>query len=87
MPIRFMQLWFLGIALGACAGGHPGSSAQKASLSVTEIAAAASKGTVTILAIDARGDTISQGSGFVVDSNGVVVTNWHVLEGAANAIG
>jgi hypothetical protein len=41
---------------------------------------------VTILAIAAHGDTISQGSGFFVSASGVLVTNWHVLRGASRAI-
>ena len=39
----------------------------------------------TIVALDANGKPIGQGSGFVVKSDGVLLTNWHVLQGAASA--
>ena len=58
--------------------------AQRAS--TKEIAAAATPAAVTILAIDATGDTISQGSGFFVSASGLLLTNWHVLRGATRAI-
>ncbi len=45
------------------------------------IAATATPATVTILVFAASGDTLSQGSGFIVRSDGVIVTNWHVLAG------
>ena len=52
-------------------------------LSTAEIARRGLPTTVTIFAIDQAGDTISQGSGVVIRSNGIIVTNWHVLEGAS----
>lgn len=63
----------------------PGRPATRA-LSTTEIAARSTKATVTIIAIGAAGDTIGLGSGFFVRSTGVLVTNWHVMAGAAQAV-
>lgn len=59
-------------------------AAQK--LSTADIAARAAPATVTILTFDAAGDTLGLGSGFVVKPTGVVVTNWHVVQGAARAV-
>src|SRR2546426_3168893 len=41
---------------------------------------------VTILARSAAGDTLAQGSGFLLRSDGVIVTNWHVMVGASSAV-
>lgn len=54
--------------------------------STAEIASRANPATVTILALSATGDTLGQGSGFVVSPDGTVVTNWHVIESADRAI-
>ena len=54
--------------------------------STAEIARAAIPATATVIALDARGDTLALGSGFLVRSDGVLVTNWHVLEGASSGI-
>jgi len=40
---------------------------------------------VTIFTYDANGDTLSQGSGFFINSRGDLITNYHVLSGASNA--
>src|SRR5262245_22389847 len=50
-----------------------------------EIAREISKAVVVIEALDARGTVIGQGSGFIVTESGAVVTNLHVVEGAAMA--
>src|SRR5690348_11495869 len=54
-------------------------------LSTEAIAARAVSATVTIVTIDAAGDTLGMGSGFLVRPSGVVVTNYHVMAGATNA--
>ena len=44
------------------------------------------KATVVILTHDETGTMASQGSGFVVDPDGTIVTNVHVLEKATSAL-
>ena len=41
-----------------------------------------SKAVVVVIAYDEKGNAISQGSGFVVRRDGVVVTNYHVISNA-----
>jgi S1-C subfamily serine protease len=55
-------------------------------LTTSNIAALATPATVTILTFGPHGDTLGQGSGFLVRANGVVVTNWHVMAGASEAV-
>ncbi len=49
-----------------------------------EIAREQSKAVVVIEALDERGSIIGQGSGFIVTPNGAVVSNLHVVRGAAS---
>jgi trypsin-like peptidase len=72
------------LALTAPWGGRL-TGQQSPALPTPIIAARATPATVTILTFGARGDTLGQGSGFVVRSSGVIVTNWHVLAGAQAA--
>jgi hypothetical protein len=59
--------------------------AQNQSLkSPSEIARAQSKAVVIIEALDDRGSVAGQGSGFIVTPQGAVVTNLHVVQGAAS---
>ena len=70
------------ILLGALpAHGQNGSNASTAS-----IAKAALPATVTILTMDDAGDTLALGSGFIIRPDGVLVTNWHVVQGASRAV-
>lgn len=62
-----------------------GQATSTAARSTRTIAAQAIPASVTIVALDPKGDTLAVGSGFVVRSDGVVVTNHHVLEGAVQA--
>jgi hypothetical protein len=55
-------------------------------LTTADIALKATPATATVIALGASGDTISQGSAFVIRADGVVLTNYHVLRGASSAI-
>lgn len=46
----------------------------------------ASKGVTMIITYNDKGETIGQGSGFFIDSNGTLVTNLHVLQDAESGI-
>ena len=76
----------LALALLGRAGPLAAQQAAPAPLSTREIAARATPATVTIVTFDAAGDTLAQGSGFFVRSSGVVLTNWHVMQGADHAV-
>ena len=58
---------------------------RKAKLAVSEIVSRYSRGLVSIKVKDANGKEIGMGSGFVVSQNGLIVTNFHVLESAYDA--
>jgi S1-C subfamily serine protease len=64
---------------------HASVFAQNRALkSPSEIAREQSKAVVIIEALDERGSVIGQGSGFIVTPQGAVVTNLHVVQGAAS---
>lgn len=44
------------------------------------------KAVATLVVMDSQGNTISQGSGFFITPNGVLVTNYHVIRKAADVI-
>ena len=52
---------------------------QKAS-SITEIAKQLSKSVVIITVRDKNGEHLGTGSGFIVKSDGLIITNYHVVE-------
>src|SRR5258708_1718600 len=51
-------------------------------LSTADVLARVRPAVVTIIAVDANGKEIGQGSGFVVQPDGQVITAWHVVVGA-----
>jgi S1-C subfamily serine protease len=53
---------------------------------VTTIAQTATKASVVIVTSDPSGKSLTQGSGFLVTKDGKVVTNLHVVQGAASAV-
>lgn len=52
---------------------------------VTEIFERAKNSVVTIRSIDKNNEIIGEGAGFVINENGVIVTNYHVLASAYSA--
>ena len=82
MPILPKAATAAAIAL-LCGGTAEG---QGTGLSTAEIARRAKPATVVIATIDAAGDTSGFGSGVIVRSDGVVLTNWHVIRGASAAV-
>lgn len=73
------------VALCAATLGARGATAQPADggLQPREIAARAQASLLVVRAIGAMGDTLGEGTGFVVDGRGTFVTNYHVVEPAA----
>jgi S1-C subfamily serine protease len=73
--VRFAAL----AALSLCAASP--ALAQKV-MSVAELVRTVKPAVVYIATFDAKGEQEGLGSGFVVDSGGVIVTNLHVIKGA-----
>ena len=71
---------------GAFSVRLPAQSPAGARMTTVRIAKQAGPATVTILVLNTGGDTISQGSGFIVRPTGIIVTNWHVMAGGSRAI-
>jgi hypothetical protein len=57
-----------------------------AEMTISEIASKYSASVVTIVALDKNDQPLSLGSGFFIDGNGGIATNYHVLVGASKAI-
>jgi tetratricopeptide (TPR) repeat protein len=100
LPVKRLVCWgVLALLLAVSVGsgraaatesrGAPGkASAPEVSkaLDLADIIARARPAVVVVLAQDAKGEKVSQGSGFIVTPDGLVVTNWHVVGGASTAL-
>jgi hypothetical protein len=78
-----------GRATATESGGAPGKARAaegSKALDLADIIARARPAVVVVLAQDAKGEKIRQGSGFIVTPDGLVVTNWHVVRGASSAL-
>jgi S1-C subfamily serine protease len=73
-------------SLTVAVAGAPQTGTSKGRTRTTaEIAAQARRAVVTIETTNAVGGDVALGSGFVISADGVIVTNWHVMTGAAAA--
>ena len=61
---------------------HADENGKEASTDVSKIVKKVSPAVVKITSFDGWGQSIGFGSGFIVDSDGVIVTNYHVVERA-----
>ena len=75
-----LALGFVGAAAAATSGQAPDQARR---YTVPELVKAMSPAVVYIGNVDASGEEATFGSGFVVDPSGVIVTNYHVIEGAS----
>jgi S1-C subfamily serine protease len=64
---------------------QPTSNPAPAKLTIKEIVQRESPAIVAIYNMDSRGDVRSTGTGFIVMSEGIIITNYHVIEGAHDA--
>jgi hypothetical protein len=81
--MRVAAFW---LAIGLSVGSSGGQAQSAPRLTTAQVAKIAAPATATILTLDARGDTLAQGSGFVIERTGVVVSNWHVFKAASRAV-
>jgi S1-C subfamily serine protease len=64
----------------------PGFVCAQESPSVKDIVQRESSAIVSVYNLDARGEVRGTGTGFIVRAEGIVVTNFHVIEGARGAL-
>lgn len=64
----------------------PAAMQAQNALSPSAIAVRARPAVLTITALDSRGSARAAGTGFFIDSVGTIVTNYHVIEGAADLV-
>jgi hypothetical protein len=82
-PASSVTCAVLAVSLLTGGGGSLGAQAQTAKrYTVPALASSMSPAVVFIGNIDESGKVTSIGSGFVVDPNGLIVTNYHVIHGA-----
>jgi S1-C subfamily serine protease len=82
------------LVIGAAVGGvinsvHPGSSTvatatSKTTLTASQIASRVDPGLVDVVSTDGDEQATSEGTGIVLTSNGEILTNNHVIEGATS---
>ncbi|MGB8783935.1 MAG: trypsin-like peptidase domain-containing protein, partial [Terriglobales bacterium] len=71
------------LAIAAITATLPAASQRAPSL--PELARSVSPAVVLIATSDKNGNPLAEGSGFVVDANGLIATNLHVIKGAYSA--
>ena len=83
---REMWIFLLLALVSVQAVATPTVAAAQAPKDIPAIVQQARKAVVLVVASDQTGQETAQGSGFVVSSDGRVVTNYHVIEGAVSAL-
>ncbi len=78
-----MKFFWSVISLLLISAASVGAQNAKSNKSPGEIARQQSQAVVVVESLDDRGTVIGQGSGFIVTPNGAVVSNLHVVQGAA----
>jgi hypothetical protein len=82
--------WYAAAIVGAAAAWHAAAiGAQTAATTrytVPQLVKTMAPAVVFIGKADSRGDVTSIGSGFVTDPSGIIVTNFHVIDGAAGLL-
>src|SRR5689334_24055744 len=76
LAFSLVSLLFFFFAAAAAQNANPNKSPSA-------IARQQSQAVVIVESLDDRGNVIGQGSGFIVTPNGAVVSNLHVVQGAA----
>jgi S1-C subfamily serine protease len=77
---RFPAIFITLVVLSGCAVAQERDSNKD----IPSIAREALKSVVTVETKDGFGKSLGQGSGFIVSSDGKVITNYHVIQGAAS---
>jgi S1-C subfamily serine protease len=82
-----LMLAILVASSGCTRNSAPTQEQQRSSQrAISDIAHDSVKSVVTVVTYDATGRTLGLGSGFFVSTDGKVVTNYHVIDGAGSAI-
>ena len=80
MSLSAIGVLCLAVLIPAGVAGQAGAKGKR--YTVPELVKAMSPAVVYIGNVNSRGEVTSFGSGFVVDATGVIVTNYHVIDGA-----
>lgn len=83
---RIVTAFLLPLVSLTFAVGQTRSSAHAKELTVSELVHRSREAVVQIVVSDQSGQDVSLASGFIVSSDGKIVTNYHVIEGGHSAI-
>lgn len=82
---RFFRLMVVVSALGIGACSTAPEPSRQGPRSLKDLVAPVQKSVVTVINYDVKGKVSSIGSGFFISKSGVLLTNFHVMEGAYKA--
>jgi S1-C subfamily serine protease len=80
---RGLPMWLLGIGVLCLAVRVHGETER---IDLKALAKKARPAVMLLVVSDANGKDIATGTGFLVSSDGKLITNHHVIEGAASAV-